>query len=272
MPLVVMSREMGSLGRDVAIALAQAAGKQVVYHELIDSRANRGRVRKTHVERFLDGSSGLWERLTAEATGRAMYTAEQTFDLLKDGRTAVLRGWGAVHLLKDLSHVVRVRICAPLELRVSRMMERLGSDNHEAVLGEIQLADEAGAAIARRNFKRGWRDAEEYDLVLNTERCSVDECVDELEWLLKRERYQETEASRAQVDDLALAWAVRSALRRDSRTASSALTVDCSRAAVTLRGVVEDRVQAKVAAEIAAGVAGVRDVVNQVRGTSGLQR
>ena len=40
MPLVVMSREMGTLGRDVASALAEALGKQVAYHELIDSRAN----------------------------------------------------------------------------------------------------------------------------------------------------------------------------------------------------------------------------------------
>ena len=36
MPLIAMTREMGSLGKDVASAIAARLGKPVVHHEIID--------------------------------------------------------------------------------------------------------------------------------------------------------------------------------------------------------------------------------------------
>jgi cytidylate kinase len=222
MPLIAMTREMGSLGRDVATLLAQGLGRQVVYHELVEEGADRARERKTHVERFLQGAEGLWERLDPARFARAMHTPRETFAFAGDGRTAVLRGWGAAHLLKDIPHVIRVRICAPMELRVARMAERLGSANLEAVRAEIDLADEAAAAIARRHFQADWRDPAHYDMVLSTERLTPEECADELEWLMKRERFRETEASRAQAESLARGWDERAARGRAGEASPAA--------------------------------------------------
>ena len=59
MPLIAMTREMGSLGKDVAAGIAGRANKKVVYHEIIEPLANKMRLRKSHVERFLDGKSGI---------------------------------------------------------------------------------------------------------------------------------------------------------------------------------------------------------------------
>ena len=64
MPIIAITREMGSLGRDVARALGAELNVPVVYHEVIDHLADRMRVRKSHVIRLLDGSAGLLERLT----------------------------------------------------------------------------------------------------------------------------------------------------------------------------------------------------------------
>ena len=60
MPLIAMTREMGSLGKDVASGIAQQANRKVVYHEIIDHLADKMRLRKSHVERFLDGRAGFW--------------------------------------------------------------------------------------------------------------------------------------------------------------------------------------------------------------------
>jgi hypothetical protein len=107
MPMVAMTREMGSLGRDVAAKLAERMNRKVVYHEIIDQMANKMRVRKSHVARFLEGGAGLLERLTAEKTSVSIYTADETFRFLRNGETGVLRGWGATHLLRAVPHVVR---------------------------------------------------------------------------------------------------------------------------------------------------------------------
>jgi len=268
MPLVAMTREMGSLGKDVAAGLAARSNRKVVYQEIIEPLTNKMRLRKSHVERFLEGKSGIWERLTTDRTSLSIFTADETFRFLRDGSTAVIRGWGAVHLLRNVPHVIRVRVCAPMETRVSRMMERLATDNRSTVESEIQLSEEAHSAITKRHFGINWRDSEHYDLVLCTERLSVDECVEEVESVMKRPRFQETPESVAMVENLAIEWGVRSALRRDARTADIAITVQGDGGVARLMGVVDSQGQTDAAAEVAAAVDGVKSVDNQLRATA----
>ena len=128
MPLIAMTREMGSLGKDVAEALATRMNRRVVYNEIIDPLADRMRLRKSHVIRYLDGRSSLWERMTTDQVGLSIYTADETFRLLREGTTGVVRGWGSAHVLRDVPHVIRVRVCAPFATKVERMMaERVAS-------------------------------------------------------------------------------------------------------------------------------------------------
>src|SRR5437764_2101680 len=175
MPIIAITREMGSLGKDVARGLGEELGLPVIYHEVIDHLADRMRVRKSHVIRLLDGSAGLAERVSADKISLAVFTADEVFGLAARGKGAVIRGWGATHLLREVPHAVCVRICAPFEVRKRRMMERLATDDAEAVAHEIRLNDESHACIMRRQFDLQWTDPEHYDLVLNTKRVPVDE-------------------------------------------------------------------------------------------------
>ncbi len=265
MPMIAMTREMGSLGKDVAAGVAARCGKRVVYHEIIEPIASKMRLRKSHVERFLEGKSGIWERLTTDKTSLSIFTADETFKFLRDDSTGVIRGWGAVHLLKNIPHVIRVRVCAPLETRIARMMERLATDNRDTVESEIQLSEEAHSAITKRHFGVNWRDPELYDLVLSTERLSVEECVEEVESLMKKKCFQETPESVQLASDLSLQWSVRSALRRDPRTADTRIMVECRNGVATLAGMVELQTEVDAAAELAAATEGVTGVSNQLK-------
>jgi len=164
--------------------------------------------------------------------------------------------------------VIRVRVCAPFDTRVARMMERLGTDNRETVENEIHLSEEAHSAITKRHFGVNWKDPENYDLVLCTDRLSVDDCVDEVEGMMKRPRFQETQDSIRLVTNLALEWAVRSALRRDARTTEVGITVECLDGVVRLLGVVDDADQAMAVEEIVRSIEGVKEVDNQLRSAS----
>ncbi len=67
---------------------------------------------------------------------------------------AMTREMGSLgkHLLRDIPHVIRVRVCAPLETRIARMMERLETDSRSTIVNEIQMSEEAHMAIAKRHF------------------------------------------------------------------------------------------------------------------------
>jgi len=262
MPIIAITREMGSLGKDVARGLGEALGLPVIYHEVIDHLADRLRVRKSHVIRLLDGSAGLLERLTADNTSLSIYTADEIYGLaasltVKGG--AIIRGWGATHLLCEVPHVVCVRVCAPFEVRKTRMMERLASDDEERVAEEIRANDEAHGAIMRRHFGVQWTEPEHYDVVLNTKRVSVDECVSEVLTLVRSPQFEDTERSRAKLADLALAARVRAALRRAPETREARVQVSSASGRITLSGASStDEMLAFV--EVASAVPGVRDV------------
>lgn len=269
MPLIAMTREMGSLGKDVAAAIAQRLHKQVVHHEIIDNLASKMRLRKSHVIRFLEGKSGILERLTTDKTSLSIFTADETFTLAESGSVAVIRGWGATHLLRPVPHVIAVRVCAPRELRIKRMMERLDTDDRGFVEDEIRLSEEAHAAITRRHFGVNWQDSELYDLVLNTERLSVEECADEVMGLLDDPTFQETSESRQAFANLALAAHIRSALRLEPRTSKMLLTITCEGGVATLAGLVDPGQDPKDAAAVAARVPGVKEVKTQLRTVTG---
>jgi cytidylate kinase len=260
MPLVAMTREMGSLGRDVAAQLSERLGRKLVHHEIIGTLADKMRLRKSHVVRFLEGKAGVWERMTTDETSLAIYTADETLRLVESGSVAVLLGWGAAHLLRPVKHVVCVRVCAPFETRVERMMQRLNTDDRAFVESEIRLSEEAHGAITRRHFGIDWQQPEHYDLVLNTERLPIEQCVDEIARLLDSPLFQETPESKRALSDLALQAHVRAALRADPRTAKANVIVEAADGHVTLSGVLDTGVDEADPVDVVTNLKGVVEV------------
>jgi cytidylate kinase len=254
---------MGSLGNEVAQGLGSELGLPVVYHEVIDHLADRMRVRRSHVVRLLDGNAGLLERLTADKVSMFLHSADEIIALAQRGNGAIIRGWGATHLLRGVPHVICVRVCAPFKVRHSRMMQRLGSNEADKVADEIHRNDEAHTAIMRRHFDLRWTEPENYDVVLNTERVSTDECIDEILALVRSPKFAETAASRQRLDDLALGARVRAALRKSPETRGIKAEVSADSGVVTLADCTKEEVLPLV--EVAAGVSGVLDVVYRAR-------
>lgn len=236
MTVVAITREMGTLGKDVATGLGEALGLPVIYHEIIDHLADRMRVRRSHVVRLLDGKAGLLERLSSDRVSLFLHSAEEVIDFARRGRGAIIRGWGATHLLQSVPHVICTRICAPMPLRIERMMERLKSDDRAQIESEIRTNDEAHAAVTRRHFGVNWTDAEHYDVVLNTSRLSVQDCVDTVLGMVRMPQFTRTEDSHRRIEDLALAARVRAALRRSPETRNAKVDVTCTAGRVTLSG------------------------------------
>ena len=269
MPVIAITREMGTLGKDVATGLGEALGLPVIYHEVIDHLADRMRVRRSHVIKLLDGSAGLLERLTADQTSLFIHSADEIITKTLEGRGAVIRGWGATHLLRDVAHVVNVRVCAPREVRRKRMMERLNTSDAAQVAEEIHRNDEAHTAIVKRHYGLQWTDPEHYDLVLNTERVSVPECVDEVLSIVRSPKFAETEASRRQLEDLALSARVWAALRRSPETRDTRAAVTASAGVISVSGCSTGEMLKIV--EVAVAVPGVRDVAYRPRESEDLR-
>ena len=272
MPLITIPREMGSLGKDVAAQVARQMGKKVVHHEIIEPLADKMRLRKTHVVRFLDGKAGILEKMSTDKTSLSIFTADEVLRIAANDEVGVIRGWGANHLLEPVPHVVRVRVCASFDVRLKRMMERLNTTDQATVEKEIRLSDEAIAAITRRHFDVNWKDSEHYDIVLNTDRVSTEDCADQVLQLAKCPRFAETPESLKKLHDLAMVAHIRGALRGDERTRKLNFTIEVSDGHATLSGIVETEQALKQAADVTATVPGITGVTNNLKEMSGAYR
>lgn len=264
MPLIAMTREMGSLGKDVAARVADALSIPVLHHEIIEPLADKMRVRKSHVIKLLEGHPNFFERLTADQTSLSIYTAEETFRLAAAGAGAVIRSWGAANLLRQVPHVVCVRVCAPKALRVRRMKERMQSSDDALVAREVENNDEAHAAIVRRHFGVDWWDADHYDLVLNTERMTVDECAQNVLNAVRQSAFRETRESHAKLDNLALEARMRSALRQDPVTRRLRFSIRADAGELFLTGIVGTGREKRHVSELAYALRGVKALRNEL--------
>jgi len=264
MTVIALTEEMGSLATDVADHLAADLGLAVMRHEVIDNVSTRMHVPTSLINRLREGKAGTLERLRADKASLAVYMTEEVLEVAARG-DVVLRGWGATCLLRTVPHVVCVRVTRPFAQRVAWLREQLGADDIAFVEEEIRRSDRAHAARMHAQFGVTWGDPLLYDLVLNTDRLSVETCARQIAALAQRPEFAETEASRARLQNMALAARVRAALRADAATRHIDVTVDSDAGRIVLAGIVLDADEMPAAERVARAVAGVAAVDNQLK-------
>ena len=269
MTVIAMSQEMATLGKDVALGICEALGLQQVRHEVGDVVAGRMHVKKSLIRRIRAGKAGKVEKWAADEMTISIFTAEEVYDLAVKGNV-LIRGWGATMLLGSVAHVPRIRVCAPMELRIQRLMERLETDDEDLARREIEIDDAARAARIGEHFNVTWGDPTLYDLTINTERMPVATAVDQIVALARSPAFQETPQSRQHLEDLAVQARARAALRADPRTAGIDIVCDVKAGAVTLRGIVVDDHEKKLAEEVVARLPGVKSVLDVFRRAAAL--
>lgn len=263
MAVIAMTREMATLGRDVAAGLAQQLGLTLVHHELVERDiAERAGMPESEVHRFLEGESSLLQRWKIDRKRLSRYTAREILELAVKGNV-LIRGWGATYLLRAVPHVISVRICAPMEFRERILMERLGTNDRNLARSEITRNDAAHNYTMQRMFAVNWKDPALYTIALNTALVPVRHCVEQLVAMTQSPAFQETAESRDMlVDELVLAR-VRSVL--DDRFSGIEPRI-CS-GKVTLMGATTDErliVEAVRLVHTVNGVTGVESRMNHI--------
>jgi cytidylate kinase len=264
MPVIAMTQEMGSLAKDVALQVAETGGLAVMRHEVLQHVAGKMEVPTSLVKRLREGKARLVERLSTDKQLLAVYTAQEVYAMAARGNI-VVRGWGATLLLRPVRHVVRVRVTRPFDQRVAWVMEHLDTDDRGMAEIEVRRSDTAHADRMNAQFGVTWGDPLLFDLVLNTDRLSVESCAAQILQLATRPEFQETPESVASLDNLALESAVRAALKDDPVTQAIDVSIEASGGQLALRGIVLTAEESSDAERVAGAVTGVGKVDNQLR-------
>lgn len=267
MPVIAITREMGSLGRDMALGLAEELGLTLVQHEVVEHVADKMHVGASAVNRFLEGEAGLMERWRIDRKRVSLFTAEEIFELASKG-DVLIRGWGAAHLLRPVSHVLSVRVCAPMTKRIHVMMERIGIQDPDTARREIERNDAAHTKTMTDLGHVDWQNPLHYDLVINAEQISVVAGIAMIKQLIEDPAFAETDESRARLADLKLEAAIQAALKSHDGTKGLDTLFDVAlqpgTGEVVMTGMVDNDTVSHEAEQMIGQIPGVKTVRNKL--------
>ena len=145
-------------------------------------------------------------------------------------------------------------------------MERLGVKDRSAARREIQCNDDAHKRILQVAYGVDREDPLLYDLVLNTERTSIETCVKLVRDLVETPEFQATDASRAILEDTALEAHIRIKLceRFTVGMGVTGIVVTVTGGKVVLSGTAIHSTLAANAGQIVGAIAGVKEVQNGI--------
>src|SRR5215470_15876099 len=266
MTVIAMTREIGSLGIDVAAGVADRLRLTIIDSEIVaKSIAERLGVKASALLRYVDGSASIFERWLINRRKLSLYTSEEILLLAQRGNV-LIRGWGAATLLCDMPQVISVRVCAPMNFRVKVIMERLGVKDAEAVRDQIERYDAAHTRAMRDSFNVEREDARLYHIILNTERLSVDACVQAVCQLAEAPRFRDQATTRSALANKLLEAKINSALAEHVSVAMapSGVTVSAANGRVTLSGVTSNGCLHARAEQVTRSIAGVHAIDNRI--------
>jgi cytidylate kinase len=180
---IAISRQSGARGTTTARAVGKRLGWAVYDRELVERIAQDIKVQASLLEGVDEKKVGWLQEFMGSLTSAPVvsdiafvHRMVKTIASLVAHGDCVLVGRGVAHLL-PVETTLRVRLVAPVACRVAAMSRKLGVSEEEAAI-EVAAIDRQRVQFVRDHFNKDTTDPSLYDLVLNTERFSVEQCAD----------------------------------------------------------------------------------------------
>ena len=176
MPVITLSREMGSLGDDIARAVTARLGLRLIGRELINRAAKEAGAPEVALAEIDElGLLGLKPSAAAQLNYREKVAAVLR-DLAAQG-DVLLVGRGGQVILAGQPGVLHVRIIAPQQMRLTLVQTRCRI-SAEVAAARIRASDASRTGFLKRHFGVRGDEPTLYDLVVNMAHTDVATAVD----------------------------------------------------------------------------------------------
>lgn len=210
MSIITISRGSFSRGREVAEKVANKLNYTAVSREIILEASEDFNIPEIKLIRAVHDAPSILERFTF---GKERYLAQIESTLLDYLRkdNIVYHGLAGHFFVRDVPHVLKVRIIADLDDRLTTKMarERLSK---EKALDELKKDDKARRQWSLKLYGVDTWDSGLYDLVLHIRKLTVDDAVDIICDTVQLKQFRSTPESRNRMADLAIAAMVKAAI------------------------------------------------------------
>lgn len=170
MPVIAISRQIASYGDEIARELAQQFGYTFFDRKMLEADLLARGISEKNLHKYDEKKPGFLDSLARERDEYFDFLREAVFERAKDGN-CVFIGRGVHAILKDVPSCYAVRLVAPEEVRVKRLMNEFHS-TEKAARALLQESDTNRRGYHRCFFNIETDDPVQYHMVLNTARIT----------------------------------------------------------------------------------------------------
>ncbi len=263
MSVITISRQLGSLGTQTARAMAEELNYEYVDKDRIAEALKNYGLSTFEVETLDEKTPPFWDYMSMQKK-KFLHIIRELIHGFARKDNVVIVGRGGQVILKDFPGVLHVRVIAPFDLRIQRIMEQRGGDKSQAT-AFLRRSDRDSAGFMRGFFDVDWDDPGLYDLIINTRHLSAETVkrmiMESAESLVIK---QAGRRNREKLEDLALVQKVETSLRVVLGSGLGQIDVTAERGVVSLKGTVASNVLKEDCQNAAACLKGVNSVNNQL--------
>lgn len=259
MAIITISRGTFSGGQQLAECVASNLGYRCISREVVLEASKEYGVDENKLYKALAEKPGILERLTVE---RSAYIACIKAALLKEVKddNVVYHGHAGHLLLKEVPHVLRIRVIANEEQRIETAMDRHSFSRNKAH-DYIKKVDKERAKWTKFLYHIDWHDPSMYDIVINLDHVDLSGACDVVCLTAKSEEFKTTPEIQRIMNDLLLCADAQARIISNENLRDADVDIESRWGVLTITGTVglpeeEERIK-----EIVQNIPGVR-VVN----------
>jgi len=201
MSVIVISKGSYSHGGEVARKVAQKLSYDSISRDILITTSKRFNISELRLIRAYECSPSFLDKYTF---GRDKYIkfikAAILNELAKDNM--IYHGFAGHFFVSDISHVLKVRINADMEERITYMMKRENVSKEDAAK-LVKKVDEERTKWSLKLYGTDTWDSRLYDLVINIGKVTLDHAVDLVCQTVKLKTFQPNTESQKKIQKLA---------------------------------------------------------------------
>ncbi len=263
MPIITISRQLGSQGTEIAQLLSKDLKCEYLDKETLEEKFQEYGIPSESVEHFDERKPGFWDLFKTDKARYLHFMKGVIYEFAHSGNGIIL-GRGGQFTLGDLRGVLHVRIIAPMATRIQRIAANYECDEKHAER-IILHSDHERAGFHKFFFGQSWERDSHYDLVINTGSFPAGTAakliIDAAQTEEIKSRREET---KHRLTDRCLEQTVKSTLVYEENMGVQFLEVLANNGTVTLRGIVADEDDIKRCNEVLGGQKDIKELRNEI--------
>jgi len=182
-PIITISRQYGSGGRDIALELSQQLNIPFYDNKLVELASENSVMDRRYFEKYETRQSVILNELSQSVAigtsldDRVYDQNSKTIKSISKQGSCILVGRCSDYILKSYPKVIRVFIYGDLEKRKDRIINVYKEDSHKAD-ELIEKVDKARKSYYNYYSHQEFGAAQNYDLCLNSSTLGIERCVE----------------------------------------------------------------------------------------------